>query len=185
MELYANEKLMRTYKINSVEINPEINNIFFDKPNAWMNKTFENKLKEFDFWLGDWNVYDYKTKKLIGRSKIKKVAGSFGIEESFYSIPGPFHGKSLNKYNYLKGQWEQFWIDNNGLNHFFVGQYDSLSKKMVFKKEDKKGDGIWYHELIYERQADGSIRQIWKQTNNHKNWLINFNGLYVKRNLKN
>ena len=177
-ELYANEDLMRTYKVTSVIMNPEIPDNYFNKPNPWLNAEFEKKLDQFDFWIGVWNVHDYNSKKLVGRSKIEKIVGGFGVEETFYGIPGPFHGKSLNKYNFFTGKWEQFWIDNNGMTHSFSGEFDVEQNKMILKKEEKRRDGILYHQLLFEKLVNGNVRQTWKQSNDQENWKVNFDGEY-------
>jgi len=90
MELYANDKLFRTYTTKSVKINPEVNETIFNKPNPWLNEKYKEKLNTFDFWIGHWDVYDNNTQKLIGRSHIKKTVGGFGIEETFFLSPGHF-----------------------------------------------------------------------------------------------
>ncbi len=181
MTLYSNDKLLRTYTLTSLNVNTSIANTFFNPPNPWLNEKFQAKLEEFDFWLGDWEVFDASTKQLVGKSKIQKVSGGFGVMESFYGVPGPFHGNSINKYNFFKGQWEQYWIDNSGMSHFFAGTY-SEETGMFLTKEDKNGENITYHRLVFVPQKDGSVRQTWTQSQDKESWAINFDGIYKKSN---
>lgn len=180
MELYANDELMRTYKTISVNLNPEFNNGHFSRPNPWLNDRFSAKLAEFDFWVGEWNVFDANTDKLLGRSKIEKVAGGFGVQERFYGIPGPFHGGSLNKYNFFKGQWEQFWIDNSGMTHFFAGKF-SEENGMEMVKTEYQGENKVYHTLVFKSLDSGSVRQTWSQSSDSTSWNIVFDGIYRKK----
>ena len=56
--------------------------------------TFE--YKQFDFWLGDWDVYNKKDVKVF-ESKISSIQGGCGVQENC-SRDG-FSGTSLNFYN--------------------------------------------------------------------------------------
>ena len=179
MSLYSNEKLLRIYTLTSLDINLDIPNSLFDSPNPWLNEKFQAKLQEFDFWLGDWEVLDPNTEQLLGRSEIKKIAGGFGMMESFYGVPGPFHGNSINKYNFFQGRWEQYWIDNGGMTHFFTGNYIE-EEGMVLTKEDKNGDKVTYHKLVLVPQENDTVRQTWTQSQDKKTWTIAFEGLYKK-----
>src|SRR3982751_4856124 len=50
--------------------------------------------RQFDFWLGDWDVRD-ATGKLVGRNRITRVQGGCALEEQ-WSGNGGVTGSSLN-----------------------------------------------------------------------------------------
>ena len=87
--------------------------------------------RQFDFWIGDWEVYGLNGKK-AGDSKIELILDSCVILENWKSASGPYAGKSFNTYNALTQQWQQTWVDNaGGSTEFLEGRYDD--QKMIFR----------------------------------------------------
>ncbi len=70
--------------------------------------------RQFDFWIGEWEVYGIKGKK-AGDSKIELILDSCIILENWTSTTGGYAGKSFNTYNSTTKQWQQTWVDNRGL----------------------------------------------------------------------
>jgi len=67
------------------------------------------------------------------------------------------------------------------MTHFFTGTYDKGTKTMTLRKEENAGDQIVYHILTYTQKSDGTIRQIWKKSQNKVNWEVNYDGIYKKK----
>ena len=55
---------------------------------------------QFDFWLGDWDVYYQSTNVKIGESRVESFSGGFAFMEKWTASP-PYNqtGKSINTYN--------------------------------------------------------------------------------------
>ena len=66
----------------------------------------------FDFWLGEWDVTT-KGGTNVGSSAVQSVSGGCALLENWTSASGG-HGKSLNAYNPAVGQWQQYWIGQDG-----------------------------------------------------------------------
>ena len=74
---------------------------------------FDSHYREFDFWLGEWEVRTAAGSVLAGNSVIEKTLGSCVILENWTGAGGG-SGKSFNIYNATSKQWEQIWVDATG-----------------------------------------------------------------------
>ena len=83
--------------------------------------TAENR--QFDFWVGDWDVVATQDRSKAGMSHIERVIGDCVIWENWTSLGNSgYTGKSYNIYNSNLKRWEQFWVDNTGgMIHFYGG----------------------------------------------------------------
>ena len=66
----------------------------------------------FDFWIGEWDVTT-KAGTRVGGSVVQSVSGGCALLENWTSARGG-QGKSLNSYNPAVGQWQQYWIGQDG-----------------------------------------------------------------------
>jgi hypothetical protein len=127
--------------------------------------------RQFDFWVGRWDVYGPKG-GLAGHSLIEKLYGGCGIRENWLPTGNP-GGGSLNIYVPAEKRWEQFWIDAQGTRATFVGGWNG--KAMVIQ-------GKWGGPLVrisYSKNADGSVRQFGEQsTDDGQTWATSFDLTY-------
>lgn len=78
--------------------------------------------RALDFWVGEWEVRGANRPEAPpARSKVDRVEDGCVIYERFESPTG-YSGRSFNSYNPTKDRWEQFWVDNKGEIHHYVGQ---------------------------------------------------------------
>jgi hypothetical protein len=68
---------------------------------------------DFDFWIGEWDVYQTGTQNLAGHSLVQSISGGCAILENWTDTKG-HTGKSINYYNPATGKWEQDWIGSGG-----------------------------------------------------------------------
>jgi len=66
----------------------------------------------FDFWIGEWDVTT-PAGGSAGASSVQSVSGGCALLENWTSANGG-HGKSLNAFNPAIGQWQQYWIGQDG-----------------------------------------------------------------------
>jgi len=64
--------------------------------------------RQFDFWIGDWDVYN-PARQLAGTNSIQKVLGGCALLENWEGSLGG-SGKSMNWYNVQAGYWQQTWV---------------------------------------------------------------------------
>ena len=119
----------------------------------------EKEYKQFDFWLGNWKVYDTKG-KLIGTNNIVKLTNACGMQENWISKTSSSKGTSYNYYNKSDNSWNQVWIDNSGFSLELKGNY--TNNKMILKSKLVNGKkGNFYHRITWTNNPDGSVTQIW------------------------
>jgi len=135
--------------------------------------------RQFDFWLGDWNVPAPKGQP-DGHSHIETILAGCVISENWRGGSG-FEGKSYNIYNRETGHWEQYWVDVSGARLHLVGGL--VDGKMILGGVQDKPDaqtGIAQRERItWTPNADGSVRQLWESSKDDgKTWSVSFDGMY-------
>lgn len=141
----------------------------------------KEKIHQFDFWIGEWTVYNYGTDTIAGYSRIVSIMDSMAIQEN-YSVPnnrGNYKGTSLNKYNFVQQQWEQYYIDNAGTTLPLKGGL--TDGKMILSNAQKGANGIVFNRITWVPEEDGSVRQTWhSRTNENEDWQVLFDGHYRK-----
>ena len=141
-------------------------------------KDIDHKYAEFNFWIGEWNVYKHGTDTIVGKSKIEAIIDDKVIKETYRSTTSKYHGTSLNKYNPRTNQWEQFWVDNSGLTLYIKGNVESGI--MILQNEINTGKSTSLsNKISWQKNADNTVRQTWQQsTDKGKTWKIVFDGDY-------
>jgi len=140
-------------------------------------EAIEKKYREFDFWIGEWDVYKYGTDTLVGASNIASIVDGKAIRETYQATGSAYQGTSLNKYNPQINQWEQFWVDNGGLTLHIKGGIEA--GKMVLQNEMDTSTGTLRNKITWEAESENSVRQTWEQSTDGGNtWQIVFDGQY-------
>ena len=137
---------------------------------------------DFDFWLGEWNVYSNDEKRTFqGTNSITKHHKNCLVMENWTNAQGGT-GSSMNYYDAVEDQWRQLWVAG-GYSIDYTGGLDetssiALSGKINYYKTGKSQDfrGKW------TANTDGSVRQFFEQRDPETNeWMVWFDGLYVRR----
>jgi hypothetical protein len=87
----------------------------------------------FDFWIGEWDVTTSPKKdgSKGGSSVIQSVSGGCALLENWTSIRGG-QGKSLNAFNPLVHEWQQYWIGQDGnVTEFRTSHFDGTSLSVL------------------------------------------------------
>jgi len=134
--------------------------------------------REFDFWLGQWQVYR-PDGKLAGENTITAEYGGCVVHEHYTNDKG-FSGESLNTYDAARGVWHQTWVDNSGTLLLLEGGL--RDGKMVLEGETAGEDAeVTKHRITWTPNDDGSVRQFWQSTDADGKWVVAFDGLYTAR----
>lgn len=129
--------------------------------------------RQFDFWLGEWEVFG-PAGKPVGRSRIEAVLGGCAIAEHWTSGSGPANdGTSLNRYDPALKQWEQYWVDAQGGRLLLRGGLHEGA--MVMSSEE----GANRQRISWTPYPDGRVRQIWESSSDGgTTWTTAFDGWY-------
>lgn len=142
----------------------------------------EPAFRQFDFWVGDWDVYNNANDVLVGRNRIESRENGCVLVEKWASSSGGT-GMSMNYYDSLTGKWRQVWIASNysidiegGLNQegamVLEGRLHNYRSRRSFEFR-----GTW------TPNEDGTVRQFFEQMNREsREWQVWFDGRYEPRN---
>ena len=134
------------------------------------------EFRQFDFWLGDWNVTSAAAPGTTSRNRITPVNDGCTLREE-YTTPTGYAGTSLNFYDAARKRWHQTWIDNQGGALYLQGGLEG--EAMVMRTVD---DPVNVQRITWTPLADGSVRQHWESTSDGgKTWTTVFDGRYTPR----
>jgi hypothetical protein len=133
--------------------------------------------RQFDFWLGDWEVRGAQD-KVLGHNRISGILEGCALLEEWTGAAGGV-GTSLNAYDATSRKWRQTWIDNSGGRLDLVGGLEG--GRMVLTGEGRGANGgTVHHRVSFEPSAAG-VRQLWEQsTDGGTTWSVSFDGMYRK-----
>ena len=135
--------------------------------------------RQFDFWVGRWDVYPTGQAKQVARSLIEKLYGGCVIRENWMPVSGT-PGGSLNTYDPATKKWHQEWMDASNARVSFVGEYavDRMVLTGFWKGAQGPGkDGLV--RMTYTRVEDGAVRQYGEiSTNQGATWKPFFDFTY-------
>lgn len=142
--------------------------------------------RQFDFWIGEWEVYGPKGKK-AGDSKIELILDSCVIQENWTSanlFQGKLYsGKSYNSYNSGAKKWQQFWVDNTGsITAYFDGHYED-NKMIMLTDNVKQPDGTYkIQKMTFFHLGPDKVRQFGESsTDGGKTWKTDFDLEYRRK----
>jgi hypothetical protein len=141
--------------------------------------------RQFDFWLGEWDVYNRGTTTLVGKSKIESASGGCMVLENWTALSGPPHnGKSMNFVDPETGKWMQVWVGSSGITNlnitrFYDGEYKDGAMRFVFDRtiQGKKIVG----RFIFYNESPNQVRQFNEQSiDGGKTWSTNYDFTYKR-----
>lgn len=132
--------------------------------------------RQFDFWLGDWEVRG-PAGKVAGTNTITLEHNGCVLVEHWKGNGG-VTGSSFNVYDTDRKKWRQTWVDSTGglldLEGTFANQRMTLASAA-----DPKGS---ISRITWERLPDGRVRQLWETSSDGgATWKVAFDGYYSKR----
>lgn len=138
--------------------------------------------RQFDFWLGHWNVYSKDGKK-VGENRISVALNGCVLKEHYTTDKG-YEGESLNVFNRQNNKWHQTWVDNAGALLQLDGNWNG--KTMTLQGEGKSKEGkATLHRIKWVPKKNGDVHQIWDTSSDKGlHWKTAFYGVYQKTNQK-
>lgn len=133
---------------------------------------------DFDFWVGDWDVYSGGQKG--ARNIITKEMNGCFLRESFAG--GGTMGESINYYDPETGRWKQNWVDSTGGIVRYTG---GLAKEGVMRMEGANTTvkGVTKRARVtWTLLDDGQVHHLIEHsTDDGETWIPAFDATYKKR----
>ena len=138
--------------------------------------------RQFDFWLGEWNVSTTQGAVPSGNSKIELILEDCVVQENWKSLDSPYAGKSYNIYNASLKRWEQYWVDNVGGNIFFYGGLkDGVMDYWTDDLPQPDGTKLKRHLQFFKLGPD-SVRQFSQgSSDGGKSWQVEYDFTYIRK----
>lgn len=137
--------------------------------------------RQFDFWLGDWEVRN-PAGKVVGHNRIVSIHNGCALQEN-WTGNGNFTGTSLNGYDADRKAWHQTWVDSGGGLLRLEGGI--VAGSMVLRGQSRSADaagGVALQRITWTPQLDGRVRQHWEASNDGgKTWATAFDGMYARQ----
>ena len=137
--------------------------------------------RQFDFWLGEWEVRN-PAGKFVGHNRIESAHGGCVLIEHWNGVGG-VTGTSVNLYDRDRGRWHQTWVDSSGGLLQLDGGIDG--KAMVLSGDAFDADApakTARQRITWTPQGDGLVRQLWEaSTDGGRTWTVVFDGRYARR----
>lgn len=127
--------------------------------------------RAFDFWIGSWQVTS--NDQVAGHNTISATLDGCALLEQWQGAKGT-HGSSLNVYERRSKLWRQFWVDNRGGVLRLEGGLNAAGAMVLGST-----DGTVHQRITWSKLDDGSVRQLWEQSNDSgSTWTVAFDGHY-------
>lgn len=138
--------------------------------------------RQFDYWIGEWNVHDPNGKR-VGENRITRIHNGCALLEEWRGNGG-VTGSSFNVYDRERSKWHQTWVDSSGglltLEGGLVDGVMTLQGESVEAGPPVKRS---LQRIRWQPQSDGRVRQLWEASvDGGKTWTVSFDGWYTRRN---
>lgn len=140
------------------------------------------EFREFDFWLGRWEVRN-PDGKIVGHNEIRRVSDGCGLLESWEGVSGGT-GVSINAYDSDREHWTQRWV-GSGATLWLEGGLEEGSDgaRMVLSGAGPRVTprGEVRDRISWTPLRDGPVLQVWEmQPARGGDWSEVFRGLYTR-----
>jgi tetratricopeptide (TPR) repeat protein len=144
--------------------------------------TYAPENRQFDFWLGEWDVTTTQGEVPAGNSRIELILEDCVVQENWKSLNSPYAGKSYNIYNGVLKRWEQYWVDNVGGNIFFYGGLkDGAMDYWTDELPQSDGTKLMRHLQFFKLGPD-TVRQFSQgSTDGGKTWHVEYDFTYRRK----
>ena len=140
----------------------------------------EPRTHDFDFWIGEWDVYQTGTHSLVGHSLVQSVSGGCSLLENWNATTAN-NGKSLNYYDVNAGAWEQDWIGSaGGSQRYLNGEYKNGA--MHFTYESVSGGQKVTGNFFFYNIDKNTVRQYQDMsTDGGKTYTVAYDFTYIRK----
>jgi len=132
--------------------------------------------KQFDFWLGEWNLTwpgEKAGESGHGTNSIRRVLDGCVVNENFSGEDSmPLRGISVSIFDARSGKWKQTWVDNEGGYLDFIGEF--RDRKMILSRSFTQPDGTTIHQrMVWKNISQNELDWSWESsTDGGKNWKV-------------
>lgn len=136
--------------------------------------------RQFDFWVGAWDVYDVQGQK-VGENIISSEEGGCLLVERWTASSGGT-GQSYNFYNPDTDEWRQVWVARGSIIDYTGGLGEDGSMNLEGTLTPRSGGRAQPFRGRWTPLEDGSVQQtFWLKNAETGAWDVWFDGNYRKQ----
>jgi hypothetical protein len=136
--------------------------------------------RQFDFWIGDWDVTN-RNGKPAGFNRIEKILGGCVLQENWKGARGS-EGRSFNLFDATDRKWHQTWVDNSGSKLELSGGLEGSNMVLSSESAPDSAGKITINRITWTPKDATHVEQHWQvSTDGGATWTEAFWGLYAKR----
>lgn len=139
------------------------------------------KQREFDFWIGEWDVFQNGTTQLVGHSIVQKISGECALLENWTASRGGGNGKSINYVDGQTNNWEQDWIGSmGGPQRYLNGVYKDSAMRFTYETTNN-GQKVTGNFIFFNMGPD-KVRQYQDASaDGGKTFTVSYDFIYIRR----
>ena len=143
---------------------------------------YQRENRQFDFWLGEWNVVPTSAGGPVGASRIEKALSGCVIWENWSSLGWTYEGKSYNTWNASLKRWDQFSVDNSGgMIRFYGALKESVMDFWTDDIPQPDGTKLRRHLQFFNLVPD----KVWQFSSGSKDggktWSVEYDFTYLRK----
>jgi hypothetical protein len=134
----------------------------------------------FDFWVGEWTVFNAAGQP-AGSSSVQKILSDCVVFENWTDAQGG-QGKSLNAFNSTLGRWQQFWTDQYGaVTEYRESEWVGPSLQYTAQGVTRQGAAV-LQRMTFTPVDAATVRQHGESsTDGGKTWTTSYDLFYHRR----
>lgn len=137
------------------------------------------EFRQFDFWVGDWEVQD-SGGNTVGQNSVTLEQDGCLIIEHWKDAGGVQTGTSFNYYDIRDKKWHQLYLDNSGNAGAFPAMAGNLRDGKMVLLTDESASPVF--RWTWYKLAPGRVRQMGEQsTDGQKTWSTFWDSVYVMK----
>jgi len=145
---------------------------------------YDEQFKEFDFWIGEWDVH-VANGTLAGHNEITREQHGCVLIENWASASGG-GGGSINYVDKITGEWVQVWNDASGSQINIRGGVTEEGMLLVGTIHYVATEQTLPFRGLWTLLEDGRVRQFFEQSNDSgATWMPWFEGFYTRVGIQN
>ena len=137
--------------------------------------------RQFDFWLGDWDVTGADG-KAAGHNKIAGIVNGCALQENWTSVKGG-RATSVSVYDGASRRWHQTWVDDSGGLLLLEGEFRDGKMLLVGRRPSQRSKGTMIiHRITWTPLDPDRVHQLWEASGNEgRTWTTVVEGTYIRK----
>ncbi|MEN3330774.1 MAG: hypothetical protein V7641_139 [Blastocatellia bacterium] len=139
--------------------------------------------KQFDFWVGVWNVEDTQG-NAVAKNIVERLEDGCLLLENWTGLQGGT-GKSINFYDATAHKWRQTWVSSTGNVNEYQGEFKDGAIRFEGTLSGRGGNTNALLRLTFFKLGPDKVRQFSESSaDGGKTWNVNYDFIYVRQKEK-